>query len=152
MNYQSTRDSENKKVTSAQAIKQGLADDGGLFIPDEIPVLTKDDILALSSLSYAERAADILSRFLTDYTYDELLTDCKAAYSDTSFVGGAAPLKNIHDNIYSLELWHGPTAAFKDMALQIMPRLLSRALIKTGEKRTALILVATSGDTGKAAL
>ena len=152
MNYQSTRDSENKKVTSAQAIKQGLADDGGLFVPDEIPVLTKDDILALSSLSYAERAADILSRFLTDYTHDELLTDCKAAYSDTSFVGGAAPLKNIHDNIYSLELWHGPTAAFKDMALQIMPRLLSRALVKTGEKRTALILVATSGDTGKAAL
>lgn len=152
MNYQSTRDSESKKVTSAQAIKQGLADDGGLFVPDEIPVLTKDDILALSSLSYAERAAGILSRFLTDYTYDELLADCKNAYSDTSFVGGAAPLKNIHDNIYSLELWHGPTAAFKDMALQIMPRLLSRALVKTGEKRTALILVATSGDTGKAAL
>lgn len=152
MNYQSTRDVENKKVTSAQAIKQGLADDGGLFVPDEIPVLTKDDIISLSSLTYAERAAEILSRFLTDYTYEELLTDCKNAYSDTSFVGGVAPLKNIHDNIYSLELWHGPTAAFKDMALQIMPRLLSRALVKTGEKRTALILVATSGDTGKAAL
>ena len=89
---------------------------------------------------------------MTDYTYEELLSDCREAYSEKSFVGGAAPLVNIHDNLYSLELWHGPTAAFKDMALQIMPRLLSRALKKTGEERTALILVATSGDTGKAAL
>ncbi len=152
MKYQSTRDNLKTKYESAQAIKQGLACDGGLFVPDEIPELTSDDIIKLCSLSYPERAANILSRYLTDYTYDELLSDCKEAYSEKSFVGGAAPVKNIHDNIYSLELWHGPTAAFKDMALQIMPRLLSRALVKTGEKRTALILVATSGDTGKAAL
>ena len=152
MKYQSTRDNQKTKYESAQAIKQGLANDGGLFVPDEIPALSFDDIKELCPLSYPERAANILSRYLTDYTYEELLLDCRAAYSEKSFVGGAAPLKNIHDNIYSLELWHGPTAAFKDMALQIMPRLLSRALVKTGEERTALILVATSGDTGKAAL
>ncbi len=152
MNYQSTRDNQKTKYQSAQAIKQGLANDGGLFVPDEIPAITPEEIKALCPLSYPERAANILSRYLTDYTYDELLEDCKNAYSEKSFIGGAAPVKNIHDNIYSLELWHGPTAAFKDMALQIMPRLLSRALVKTGEERTALILVATSGDTGKAAL
>ena len=152
MKYQSTRDNQKNKIESAQAIKQGLANDGGLFVPDDIPSLTEEDIAKLCPLSYPERAANILSRYLTDYTYEELLSDCREAYSESSFVGGAAPVKNIHDNIYSLELWHGPTAAFKDMALQIMPRLLSRALVKTGEERTALILVATSGDTGKAAL
>ncbi len=152
MNYQSTRGQSGESLTSAQIIKQGLAKDGGLFIPESIPALTKDEIKALCALSYPERAAAILSKFLTDYTYDELLSDCKAAYCETSFPGGAAPVVKAKDGIYSLELWHGPTAAFKDMALQIMPRLLSRALVKTGEKRTALILVATSGDTGKAAL
>ncbi len=152
MNYQSTRGKSGESLTSAQIIKQGLALDGGLFIPDEIPTLTHDEIKALCHLSYPERAAKILSKYLTDYTYDELLADCKAAYCEDSFPGGAAPLVKAKDGIYSLELWHGPTAAFKDMALQIMPRLLSRALTKTGEERTALILVATSGDTGKAAL
>ena len=152
MKYISTRTLNSEKIESAQAIKQGLANDGGLFVPDSMPVLSDNDIKALCEKSYPERAAYILSQFLTDYTYEELLSDCREAYSEKSFVGGAAPLVNIHDNLYSLELWHGPTAAFKDMALQIMPRLLSRALKKTGEERTALILVATSGDTGKAAL
>lgn len=153
MLYYSTRDpKQSKKYTSAEVIKKGLADDGGLFIPEAIPSLSKDEALALCSDSYPVRAAKILSKFLTDYTYEELLSDCEKAYCPESFVGGAAPLTNIKDNVYTLELWHGPTAAFKDMALQIMPRLLSRALVKTGEKRTALILVATSGDTGKAAL
>ncbi len=152
MNYQSTRDLNEKKYSSAQIIKQGLADDGGLFVPDEIPSLSYDEIDALCKMSYPQRAATILSKYLTDYTYDELIADCEKVYSEEGFPGGAAPLKNVNDNIYSLELWHGPTAAFKDMALQIMPRLLSRALDKTGEDRTALILVATSGDTGKAAL
>lgn len=152
MNYQSTRGRSGESLSSAQIIKQGLALDGGLFIPESIPTLSLDEIQALCSNSYPERAAKILSKFLTDYTYDELLSDCKAAYCESSFPGGAAPVVKAKDGIYSLELWHGPTAAFKDMALQIMPRLLSRALVKTGEKRTALILVATSGDTGKAAL
>ena len=133
-------------------IKQGLADDGGLFVPESIPSLTAKELEEMCKDSYPVRAARILSKFLTDYTYEELLADCTAAYDEKSFVGGAAPLRNIHDNFECLELWHGPTAAFKDMALQIMPRLLSRALVKTGEERTALILVATSGDTGKAAL
>ena len=152
MNYQSTRGKSGESLSSAQIIKQGLALDGGLFIPDEIPSLTFDEIKALCPLSYPERAAKILSKYLTDYTYDELLSDCTAAYCESSFPGGAAPVVKARDGIFSLELWHGPTAAFKDMALQIMPRLLSRALTKTGEERTALILVATSGDTGKAAL
>ena len=152
MKFYSTRDNEQKKFDSALVIKQGLADDGGLFIPESIPSLTEADIKELAKMTYPERAAKILSMYLTDYTYAELLSDCKEAYCENSFPGGAAPLKKVNDNIYSLELWHGPTAAFKDMALQIMPRLLSRALVKTGEDKTALILVATSGDTGKAAL
>ena len=152
MKFYSTRDTEQKKFDSAVVIKQGLADDGGLFIPESIPTLSEADVKLLAKMDYPERAAKILSMYLSDYTYEELLSDCKEAYCEASFPGGAAPLKKINNNIYSLELWHGPTAAFKDMALQIMPRLLSRALVKTGEDKTALILVATSGDTGKAAL
>ena len=153
MNYSSTRSTnENEKVSAAQAIKQGLANDGGLFMPESIPQISLDDIEALIDKSYVERATSVLSKFLTDYTEDELRADCEAAYSETRFIGGAAPLKSIDGKVFSLELWHGPTCAFKDMALQIMPRLLCRALEKTGEKRDAMILVATSGDTGKAAL
>ncbi len=152
MFYKSTRNSDPATATAAEVIKQGLANDGGLFVPDTIPTITLEEIDALRHERYPVRAATVLSKFLTDYTYEELLADCSEAYAETSFVGGAAPLVNIHDCFESLELWHGPTAAFKDMALQIMPPLLSRALVKTGEKRTALILVATSGDTGKAAL
>ena len=152
MMYQSTRDPSNKKYTSAEVIKMGLAPDGGLFLPETIPTLSEADIEALRHESYPVRAARILHMFLTDYTQEELMTDCHAAYREASFPGGAAPLVHVCNNLYALELWHGPTAAFKDMALQIMPRLLSRALVKTGETRHALILVATSGDTGKAAL
>ena len=152
MLYQSTRDASAKKVSASLAIKQGLADDGGLFVPEIIPSLSEAEITELRRDSYPVRAAKVLSKFLSDYTYEELLEDCNRAYSDQSFVGGCAPLKEVHNGLYSLELWHGPTSAFKDMALQIMPRLLSRALVKNDEKRTALILVATSGDTGKAAL
>ena len=151
MNYVSTR-GNGGKVTAAGAIKQGLATDGGLFMPETIPALAEGEIKALSALTYPERAAKILSKFLTDYTYEELLADCTEAYGEARFPGGAAPLAALGNNQRILELWHGPTAAFKDMALQIMPRLFVRALRKTEEKRTALILVATSGDTGKAAL
>ena len=152
MKFQSTRDQNAAKFTAAQVIKQGLAADGGLFVPESIPTLTFEEIESLCKVDYPTRAAKILGKFLTDYTEEELLADCHAAYAPTSFVGGAAPLVKLDETLHSLELWHGPTAAFKDMALQIMPRLLSRALVKTGEERTALILVATSGDTGKAAL
>ncbi len=150
MNYISTR-GQSEGVSSAMAIKQGIAPDGGLYMPEKIPTLSEDMLRELCNLSYSERAAKIMSLFLTDYTYDELLADCKEAYGD-NFDGYAAPVVSVGDRLRVLELWHGPTCAFKDMALQIMPRLLSRALVKTGEKRTALILVATSGDTGKAAL
>ncbi|MBQ8310393.1 MAG: threonine synthase [Clostridia bacterium] len=152
MLYKSTRSQAQAVASAAQVIKQGLAEDGGLFVPESIPTLTQEEIVSLCQESYPVRAAKILAKFLTDYTYEELLADCTAAYHAKSFVGGAAPLVHLHNNFEVLELWHGPTAAFKDMALQIMPRLLSRALVKTGEERTALILVATSGDTGKAAL
>ncbi len=152
MKYFSTRDTQKNSFDSAVVIKKGLASDGGLFVPDSLPSLTKEKIEHICTLTYEQRAATILSEFLTDYTYEELLEDATNAYSESSFQGGAAPLVKVSDSIYSLELWHGPTAAFKDMALQIMPRLLSRALTKTGEDNTALILVATSGDTGKAAL
>lgn len=152
MKYFSTRDAEKNSFEAAAVIKKGLADDGGLFVPASLPLINHDEIKALCKMSYPERAATVLAKYLTDYTYDELLEDCKKAYCEASFPGGAAQLEKINGKLYSLELWHGPTAAFKDMALQIMPRLLSRALVKTGEKNTALILVATSGDTGKAAL
>lgn len=152
MNYSSTRSITKEAVSAAQAIKQGLADDGGLFMPDTFPTLTKEKIAELVDKSYVERATYILSLFLTDYSEAELLADCTEAYSESRFPGGAAPLKSIDGKIFSLELWHGPTCAFKDMALQIMPRLLCRALNKTNEERDAMILVATSGDTGKAAL
>ncbi len=151
MKYCSTR-GNSELVSGAYAIKKGIAPDGGLYMPTEIPTLTAEDITALCEMDYAHRAADILYRFLDDYNKDELLEDCIAAYSEANFPGGAAPLHKLDEGGYVLELFHGPTCAFKDMALQIMPRLLSRALKMTGEDKTALILVATSGDTGKAAL
>ncbi len=153
MNYFSTRDTERKIAkTSAEAIKQGIAEDGGLFMPESIPALDEKEIKDLIELSYNERAAHILSKFLSDYSYDELLSFANAAYSEDKFEGGATDISALGDTHRVLELWHGPTCAFKDMALQIMPRLLSAALVKTGEKRLSYILVATSGDTGKAAL
>ena len=152
MKYRSTRTQNGEAVSAAYAIKNGIAPDGGLYMPEVIPTLTNADITALADMTYSERAARILSLYLTDYTEAELLEDCRIAYGEDRFPGGATPIRDIDGRVYSLELWHGPTCAFKDMALQIMPRLLSRALKKTGETRTALILVATSGDTGKAAL
>ena len=153
MNYFSTRDTKRTQgKTSAEVIKQGIAEDGGLFVPESIPQIDLDFIKNIGTLTYSERAAKVLSLYLTDYTYDELLDCAKKAYDD-NFGDFAAPVSSfIGDDLRVLELWHGPTCAFKDMALQIMPRLLSLALKKTGEERCAYILVATSGDTGKAAL
>ena len=152
MKYISTRGAHSEGVSSAYAIKTGLASDGGLFMPEKIPTIDIEYIKELANLSYPERAAKVLSLFLTDYTYDELYADAKAAYSKDKFIPSPAPITKLSGGKYMLELWHGPTSAFKDMALQIMPRLFTRALRKCGEERTALILVATSGDTGKAAL
>lgn len=152
MIYTSTRGKETAPRSSAYAIKTGLAEDGGLYMPLGIPELLSEDINALAEMSYPERAAKILSLFLEDYTADELLSDAKAAYSEEKFGAHPAPVTKLDDGTYMLELWHGPTSAFKDMALQLMPRLFTRALKKSGENRSAMILVATSGDTGKAAL
>ncbi len=153
MNYYSTRDTKKQAPhSSAEVIKMGIAPDNGLYMPETIPQITLDEITALKSMSYTERAANILGKFLTDYTYDELYSAANKAYSTAKFPGGAAPITALGDTLRVLELWHGPTCAFKDMALQIMPHLLSLSLDKTGEKNNAFILVATSGDTGKAAL
>ncbi len=150
MKYRSTR--ENKEeISAAEAIKKGLCDDGGLYMPTVFPEISGQMWEKLIGADYPERAATILSLYLPEYGYDRLLSDARAAYSD-KFDGEIAPVKKLDEHLYVLELWHGPTSAFKDMALQIMPRLLSGALSITGEQKKALILVATSGDTGKAAL
>ncbi len=152
MKYISTRGSDSQGVSSAYAIKTGLAKDGGLYMPENIPSLDEKEISELIGCSYEVRAAKILSKFLTDYTYEELIEDAMGAYAKEKFGYSPAPITKLDSKTYMLELWHGPTCAFKDMALQIMPRLFVRAERKCGEKKTALILVATSGDTGKAAL
>ncbi|MCH4157074.1 MAG: threonine synthase [Acidaminococcaceae bacterium] len=151
MLYISTR-GQGDMQPSAHVIKEGLAKDGGLFVPQRFPGIHVDDILALHSRSYQDCAAKILGYFLTDYSSQELAACTAGAYAAAKFGPDPAPLVRINDKIDTLELWHGPTSAFKDMALQLLPRLLSKALLKTGEDTKSLILVATSGDTGKAAL
>jgi len=154
MNYVSTRGMTVAAhgLHSADAIKKGLADDGGLFMPAELPLVSADEICQMSKMTYPERAAHILGKFLTDYPAEQLLADCRAAYDESSFVGGAAPLHKLNDTVHVMELWHGPTCAFKDMALQLLPHLLTKAFKKQADGKKAVILVATSGDTGKAAL
>lgn len=152
MQFKSTRDGK-VSVSSAMAIKTGLSPDGGLFLPESIPSVDLATIESLASMSYNERAKKILGLFLTDFT-DEELTDCvNKAYNREKFeTDEIAPVYKTSDGVYYLELWHGPTCAFKDMALQILPHLLSKSIKKTGETKEVVILVATSGDTGKAAL
>lgn len=152
MKFYSTRDEMRREYSPTEVIKLGLAPDGGLFVPESIPTLTLHEIEGLGALTYPELSASILSRFFTDFTYDEILSDCQAAYSQESFVPEVCPLVRVNNDTYLLELWHGPSSAFKDVALQLMPRLFSRAMRHSGESRRALVLVATSGDTGKAAL
>lgn len=153
MKFISTRDTKGDTlVSSAFAIKQGLAPDGGLYVPEYIPTIDKDFVTSLLNLSYPEKAAKILSLYLDDFTSEELLDYANAAYTNGVFPQEVAPLASVDNKLSVLELWHGPTAAFKDFALCIMPHLLTASLKKLGETRTAMILVATSGDTGKAAL
>ncbi len=152
MQYQSTRD-KSISVSAAEAIKTGLSAEGGLFVPDSFPSVTMEEIEALSAKSYNERAYFILSKFLTDFTEDELKKCIDSAYTKAKFeTDSIAPVYKLNDNTYFLELWHGPTCAFKDMALQILPHLLTTSMKKTNEDKEIVILVATSGDTGKAAL
>ena len=150
MDYFSTRGAE-ERVSSAAAILQGLASDGGLYVPAAFPQITLSEIAAFAPLSYEERAVRILRLYLTDYTEEELQGCVSRAYGHTFDDVRRAPVRAVGD-LEVLELWHGPTSAFKDMALQLLPQLMSTARKKMGEQDTILILVATSGDTGKAAL
>ncbi|MBE6827599.1 MAG: threonine synthase [Ruminococcaceae bacterium] len=152
MFYTSTRDN-TVKVTSAQAIAKGISSDGGLFVPTEIPKLSLDDLKRISSLDYIGRAKEILRFYLTDFTEDELDMCVNGAYKKGKFSSDkVAPLYKLNDRENILELWRGPTCAFKDMALQLLPYLLSVSAGKTLKDTKIVILVATSGDTGKAAL
>lgn len=147
--YTSTRDA-NEKVTASQAILKGLASDGGLFVPEEIPHLDKS-VEELASMSYQETAYEVMKKFLTDFTEEELKSCINKAYDSKFDTEEIAPLVNA-DGAYYLELFHGSTIAFKDMALSILPHLLTTAAKKNQVKNDIVILTATSGDTGKAAL
>ncbi len=147
--YRSTR-SDNEKVTASQAILKGLADDGGLFVPTELPKLDVT-LEALAGMNYQQVAYEVMKLFLTDYTEEELKACIAAAYDDKFDTPVIAPLKEANGAQY-LELFHGATIAFKDMALSILPHLMITAARKNHEEKEIVILTATSGDTGKAAL
>lgn len=152
MLYSSTRD-KSIKVTAAQAIAQGISEEGGLFVPCELPQFSIDRISSMVSMSYIDRAKTVLREFLTDFSEEELSYCVEGAYAANKFSSPKiAPTVNIDGNKNILELWHGPTCAFKDMALQLLPYLMTVSAKKTADGKTIVILVATSGDTGKAAL
>ncbi len=151
MNYISTRD-KSVKVTAAQAISQGISVEGGLFVPDTFPTFTKEDFEKISKLDYVGRAKYILSGFLNDFTAEEVDYCVKGAYTGSFDNEQPAPISLIGKNANVLELWHGPTCAFKDLALQLLPYLLTTSAKKVSNGKKIVILVATSGDTGKAAL
>ncbi|NMA79227.1 MAG: threonine synthase, partial [Clostridiales bacterium] len=152
MLYNSTRNSK-LAVESAQAIVQGISDDGGLFVPKKFPKLNKDDLVKLIDMSYAKRAKFIFSLFLTDFSEADLDYCVNGAYNTTNFTSdNIAEIAKLNDQFSMLELWHGPTCAFKDMALQVLPYLLTVSSKKVVKDKEIVILVATSGDTGKAAL
>lgn len=152
MKYYSTRD-RSVRLDAAEAIEMGLSRDGGLLTPCEIPQIDEAFLDSLVHVRYQERAAKVMALYLTDYTEAELLTFAENAYGPEKYdTEAVAPVRTLDETTHCLELWHGPTSAFKDMALQMLPQLLSAALKKTGEDKTVCILVATSGDTGKAAM
>ncbi|MFT8888357.1 MAG: threonine synthase [Ethanoligenens sp.] len=152
MNYKSTRNND-VTVSASVAISRGISEDGGLFVPETMPWLSYTDLQILTDSDYVARANDILSRFLGDFTPGEVLDCVSRAYTREKFeTESIAPLYELNPGVYLLELWHGPTCAFKDMALQLLPHLLSVSTKKANPGKTVVILVATSGDTGKAAL
>ena len=123
MHYTSTRNNQIR-VTASQAIAGGISVEGGLYVPTAFPTITADDLQAWMPLEYKERATAILSRFLSDFTVEETAQCCAAAYGDRFDTPAIAPLHDMGDGRHILELWHGPTCAFKDMALQILPHLM----------------------------
>lgn len=152
MLYTSTRGGNNG-TSSAYTIKKGIASDGGLFVPEDEMKISTEEMKELGKLDYKSRAIKIISLFLTDFTEDEISDCVESAYTADKFESeNIVPLIKLKDGLYVMELWHGPTSAFKDIALQILPMLMLRSLSKTGENKEIIILTATSGDTGKAAL
>ena len=151
MDYISTRD-KSVKVTAAKAIAQGISVEGGLFVPDTFPTLTADDFKRLSQMDYKGRAKYILKSFLNDFSEQEVEYCIDGAYTGTFDNEQPACISLLGKNINILELWHGPTCAFKDLALQLLPYLLTTSAKKVNDGKKTVILVATSGDTGKAAL
>ena len=152
MYYLSTRD-KTLRFTPAQAIAQGLSREGGLFVPEQIPQLPGGTLERMKDMTYQQRAAYVMGLYLDGFSQEELADFAQKAYGPDKFdTPAVAPIRKVDDNTYCLELWHGPTCAFKDMALQMLPHLLSASLVKNHEERTVCILVATSGDTGKGAL
>lgn len=148
MYYISTRN-KNERVSGPQAVVNGIAPDGGLYVPEEFPRLTPADMDALRGMEYPERAAFIIGKYLPELA-DVLPAAADKAYA--RFDGDAAPVVQVDDGLFFLELWHGPTHAFKDIALTMLPYLLTESKKTLGDTSKTLILVATSGDTGKAAL
>ncbi len=146
MRYESTR-KNYRKVASSEAVQLGMVPTGGLFVPEELPELSEKELEGMLDESYQERAFRILRKFLTDFPIETLREIVLNSYGQNFDSEEIAPIAKLDKEVYLLELWHGPTAAFKDLALQFMPRLLSKAI-----DRETVILVATSGDTGKAAL
>lgn len=151
MNYISTRD-KSIKTTAAGAISQGISVEGGLFVPDTFPKFTKADFGKLCDMDYVGRAKYVLKNFLNDFTDDEIDYCVKGAYIGSFDDEQPAPISVLGENANILELWHGPTCAFKDLALQLLPYLLTTSAKKVSAGKKIVILVATSGDTGKAAL
>lgn len=150
MYFTSTR--ADLQVTAAQAIAQGISSEGGLFVPSEFPAVKASVLEKLVNMNYKERAAALLSEYLTGFTPEEVEYCVNGAYTGTFDNEQPAPLHSLDSSRHILELWHGPTCAFKDLALQILPFLLTVSAKKSAPDKTIVILVATSGDTGKAAL
>ena len=154
--YVDTRGAVKEAIPFTEAVVDGLAPGGGLFVPESIPSLSVDEICALAKLPYAQRAARIYRAFDVDLTDEQLARITGEAYGDNFDTPEICPITPLSDDIYMLELWHGPTSAFKDMALQCLPRFFSVSAAELRDRGqlddTHMILVATSGDTGKAAL
>ncbi len=149
MYYRSTRNKE-EKATASQAILKGLAENGGLFVPEQIPALDVP-VEKLAEMTYQETAYEVMKLFLTDFTEEELKGCIQKAYDAKFDTEAIAPIHKAQDAYY-LELFHGATIAFKDMALSILPHLLTTSARKNEVENEIVILTATSGDTGKAAL
>ena len=149
MLFISTR-GNSEKVSASKAITTGIAPDGGLYVPESFPKVTLEELKNMGQMDYAERAAFVLGKYLTEYNYEQLVNACKNAYA--KFDGDPAPIVKLDEDEFVLELYHGPTHAFKDMALTVLPYLLKEGCKLNGVKENVLILTATSGDTGKSAL